>query len=79
MTQDFGCTAAQGKQAHSRGYATVFLVRLCGQKTSQIWVLLNSRSLGALSSAPPPKRCKEAKFLLLRLLINKIYYKGAIF
>ena len=45
MAQDFGFTGVLGKQAHSKGYATVFLARLWSQKTSQTRVLLNPRSL----------------------------------
>jgi len=46
MTQNFGFTGVLETQAHSAGYATVFLARLWGQKASQTRVLLNSRPLG---------------------------------
>jgi len=44
MAQDFDFTVMLGKQTQV-GYATVILVRLWSQKTSQTQVLLNSRSL----------------------------------
>ncbi len=54
MAQGFGFIGVLEKQAHSAGYATVFLACLWSQKTSQTWVLLNPRSLAPHSLLSSP-------------------------